>query len=148
MVCECQIFYELASIRSVHSPWILLLFLEYLKKKLNKNLSWYSQLRRSSVLSLSIKFPPPFLWIRWKVTVLECVWLTVGQRGWWRALQRLIGRSIGGKVTTSVEMERTAHSKSNAASQMFYQNQIRTTVHCQNWCFAPMRMPYVWKYIC
>ena len=52
-------------------------------------------------------------------------------------LERLIGRSIGGKVTTSVEMERTAHSKSNAASQMFFQNQIRTTVHCQNWCFAP-----------
>ena len=48
-------------------------------------------------------------------------------------LQRLIGRSIGGKVTTSVEMERTTHSKSNARpSRMFYKNQIRNLFFCQN----------------
>ena len=34
-------------------------------------------------------------------------------------LERLIGRSIGGKVTTSVEMERTTHSKSNARALAF-----------------------------
>ena len=34
-------------------------------------------------------------------------------------LERLIGRSIGGKVTTSVEMERTTHSKSNALALAF-----------------------------
>ena len=34
-------------------------------------------------------------------------------------LERLIGRSIGGKVTTSVKMERTTHSKSNAQASTF-----------------------------
>ena len=56
-------------------------------------------------------------------------------------LERLIGRSIGGKVTTSVEMERTTHSKSNAQalafSQMFYWKQIHNFVYCQNRRLAP-----------
>lgn len=34
-------------------------------------------------------------------------------------LERLIGRSIGGKVTTSVKMERTTHSKLNAQPSTF-----------------------------
>ena len=50
-------------------------------------------------------------------------------------LERLIGRSIGGKVTTSVEMERTTHSKSNALalafSQMFHCKQMHNFVYCQ-----------------
>ena len=37
-----------------------------------------------------------------------------GPGGVMEDLERLIGRSIGGKVTTSVKMERTTHSKSNA----------------------------------
>ena len=52
----------------------------------------------------------------------NCFWRRMtncGPGGVMEGLERLIGRSIGGKVTTSVKMERTTHSKWNAQASTF-----------------------------